>query len=941
MRHGILSRLLACVLAAAGILSPQPFSVNAQSAEDSQQTVKVGVLNNTTYAYQDQDGVWRGIDVECMISIAQKAGFKVEFVDSSDDPDFMANLDNGTYDILADIVQTEERKADYLFTDEAIGSNNSMISVRAEDDRWDYGNVNQISQMSIGVLASYANNADFRSWCTSHALTPRIIEYKNLQEMIPALASGEIDGAVHSTAFDENNKDRFRTIMNFLPESYYYAFRKDDVELKNKVDSALAQILSANADYLISLKNKYEVQFESNILPYSSAEKEYLAAHPVIRLAVVTGDQPYYSKSADGTAAGILPDYYDLVARQMGVKFEYEEYASHEEAVAAVRSGETDAVALFSGGSIAAYQDGIALTDSIATVNNILLTKAGVNTASITSIAVKSRAMDGLRSNIRKLFSDARLVGYANAQECFTAMENGTTDAALMGMPSATWLINQTNSTQYSVIPVSGITSEMCAGVSSDNQILCSILNKSISATKGSFTGIYTRDTLPQNDWRTAISRIPPALTVSIGLLLVLLVIGLAWAMFQLRIRQKERSAVLAAQAETRLQKVQVESMRKNAEDRNQFFANISHDMRTPLNAITGYIRLARKDTVEPEQRAVYLDKAEKSSQLLLDLINDTLTVSKMSSGKMELHPDACRTTDLVEAVVTPVRAAAEKKNITFIVDTSEMKDRWIQADRLNLEKIFLNLLTNAVKYTPEGGHVWFIVRQDPAEQEEIHFTATVRDDGIGVSRDFISHIFEPFVQEKRRGYDSGGTGLGLSIVRQLVHLMGGTVDVQSEMNAGTTFVVRLQFESAHPDTAAVPSSAADDRLKGIRVLLCEDNEFNREIAVSVLSEKDLIVETAEDGQEGVEKFEQSAPGYYQIILMDLRMPVMDGYQAASRIRSLERADAKTVPILAMTADAFDDDVKACLEAGMNGHLAKPIDPEVMFREMRKALYSK
>ena len=895
------------------------------------------MLNNTTYAYQDQDGVWRGIDVECMISIAQKAGFKVEFVDSSNDTDFMANLDNGTYDILADIVQTEDRKENYLFTDEAIGSNNSMISVRATDDRWDYGDVNQISQMTVGVLASYANNANFRSWCTSHALTPKIIEYKNMQEMIPALASGEIDGAVHSTTFDESNKDRFRTIMKFLPESYYYAFRKDDVELKNKVDSALAQILSANSDYLVSLKNKYEVQFESNILPFSSAEKEYLAAHPVIRLAVVSSDQPYYSKSADGTVSGILPDYYDLVAQQMGVKLEYAEYATHEEAVAAVRAGDADVVAMFSGGPIAAYQDSIALTDSITSVNNILLTKAGVNTASIKSIAVKSRAMDALRSNVLKLFPDAELVGYANAQECFAAMENGTTDAALMGMPSATWLINQTNSTQYSVIPVSGIVSELCGGVSSSNQILCSILNKSIAATKGSFTGISTRDTLPQSDWRTTISRIPPALTAGIGLLLVLLVIGLTWALFQLRIRQKERSAVLAAQAETQLQKVQVESMRKNAEDRNQFFANISHDMRTPLNAITGYIRLAQKDTVEPEQRKVYLDKAEKSSRLLLDLINDTLTVSKMSSGKMELHPAACRAMDLVEAVVTPIRAAAEKKNITFTVDVSEMKDCWILADRLNLEKIFLNLLTNAVKYTPEGGHVWYIVRQDPAEQKKLHYTVTVRDNGIGVSKEFLSHIFEPFAQEKRRGYDSVGTGLGLSIVRQLVQLMGGTVEVQSEMNAGTTFVVSLQFEEAHPGAAAPVTASAGD-LKGCRVLLCEDNEFNREIAVSILSEKDLAVETAADGQAGVEKFEKSTPGYYQIILMDLRMPVLDGYQAARRIRSLERADAKTVPILAMTADAFEDDVKACLEAGMNGHVAKPIDPEVLFREMRKAL---
>ena len=907
----------------------------------ARKTVKVGVLNNTTYAAQDENGVWRGLDIECLIAISQKAGFDLEFIDSSNDPDFLGSLDKGTYDIVADVVQTPDRENNYLFTDEAIGNTLSTLAVRSDDDRWDYGNIQQISQMRLGVLSSYASNADFRAWCGKHDATPDITEYENIEQMTAALMNGEIDGEVYTAVYSKADTAKLRAIMKFLPESFYYAFRRDDVALKNQVDDALSQILTGNADYLTSLKNKYEEQFGVNELPFSAAEKEYIAAHPVFTIAVLSGDAPYYETDKSGTDWGILPDYYAMIAENTGFQFQYRAYPSQAEAIAAVKEGEADILWVFSGGMISSQQYELALTYRFSTANSILLTNTGSDLSAISSIAVIERAADSLQTDLEKAFPDVSVQTYETAQQCARSLADRNTSAILIGLPSATWLINQANTSTYSITPMSGAASDLCGAVDSSNQILCSILNKRIESTRDSFAGLVAKDTLPKSDWKTTLSRVPLIWTLLIVCALLLLVLGLAWTLMMLRRRQRERAAVLAAQAETEKQRMQVLAIQKSTEERNRFFANISHDMRTPLNAITNFIRLAQADNLSCEKRAAYLSKAESSSRLLMDLINDTLTVSRLTSGKLQLRPQPCRTGDLVESVVSPIREAAERKRIDFQVDDSRMQDQIILADKLNIEKIYLNLLTNAVRYTPEGGHIWYSIVQDSEQDGQLCYTTTVRDDGIGISPAFMPHLFEPFSQEKRPGYDSVGTGLGLSIVRQLVDLMGGSIEASSEIGKGTAFVVKLRFDKVS-DAASVPDriSPADDAelLRGKKLLLCEDNALNQEIASALLNSRLATVVCADNGSLGVQLFSESMVGEYDAILMDIRMPVMDGIQAAGIIRALDRPDTRTIPIIAMTADAFSDDVQRCLDAGMNAHVAKPVEPAALYSVLAEYL---
>ena len=921
----LLSLALCCLL---GFILPP-----AQAA-DARRTVKVAVLNNTTYADQDANGVWSGMDVEYMINIAQKAGFSVEFVDSGNDPDFLANLDNGTYDIVADVAITPEREKNYLFTDEVMQVSNTL-AVRADDSRWDYGDIDHISEMKIGVLATYANNADFRAWCAKHRIAPQITEYKNIDLMTAALQSGQIDGAVYSAVSGEDYTQNFRTILKFLPESYGFAFRRDDVELKNEVDTAIAQILSVNVDYLANLRNKYETQFKNNILPLSAAEKSYISQHPELTVAVAADDEPFFRKSADGSAAGIIPDYYSLLADWTGLRFRYAVYDSYQAMLDAVRTGQADIVGMYSDGLISAYQDGLSLTDGISSVSCMLLTNPGTDISKIGTIATVTKTAGSLRLGLGRLFPDAHLQQCRNAQACFNAVKDGRAGAAMVGLHTATWLINQTNSTAYSVVPVSGISYELCAAVPEPDQTLCAILNKGIAATRGNFTGITTRDTLPQDSLKTTISRIPPAITITVVCALLALVLVLIWAIAALRRRQRERDAVLAAQAETEREKNAVEEMQRSAEARNSFFANISHDMRTPLNAILGFAALAEKDDVSETDRRAYIAKIRSSGTLLLELINDTLTISKANSGKLELKPKPVRSRELFESIIVPIRQAAAKKDISFTADYSGAVDRTILVDELSIQKILLNLLSNAIKYTPEGGHVSIRLFNDPPESRDPDSVIVVSDDGIGISPAFLPHVFEPFSQEKRRGYESVGTGLGLSIVKQLVDLMGGTIAVQSEEGKGSVFTVRLHFEEAQtPAAPRAALSAAGTDLAGRKVLLCEDNELNREIAVALLADRGIAADPAADGRAGVAKFGASAAGEYAAILMDIRMPVMDGYEATRAIRGLDRPDAVTVPIIAMTADAFEEDIRKCLDAGMNSHIAKPIDPDTLYRTL-------
>ena len=375
---------------------------------------------------------------------------------------------------------------------------------------------------------------------------------------------------------------------------------------------------------------------------------------------------------------------------------------------------------------------------------------------------------------------------------------------------------------------------------------------------------------------------------------------------------------------------------------RGVFLRNMSHDIRTPLNAIIGFAKLAMKSEGNFEQIQDYLNKISVSGDHLLAIVNDVLEVSRIESGQTKLEELPCNIKNIVDEVEVIIQGQTQEKAQTFIVDTSKVKDYYIYCDRLRVKEVLVNLLGNAVKFTPEGGKIELrIIQNEPAPEGYANYEVHVKDNGCGMSPEFMEKMFLPFERE-RTSTVSGiqGTGLGLSIAKQFVDLMGGTIEVTSKEKEGTEVIVRISPRLAQTEkderTENTESEEKDYDFRGKRILVVEDNELNREIVKAVLEETGFEVEEAENGAVAVDKIKTAGALYYDVVLMDIQMPVMDGYMATKKIRSLEDSDLANIPIIALSANAFEEDRKASTDAGMNGHLAKPVNVSELLKMLCK-----
>jgi len=918
-----------------GLFSYGANTIWAGEHPDVKKITKVGVIALKDYAEKDMDGDYSGVNVEYAYKIAQYANLNIEIVMYQSGKAALADLDSGNIDLMCNVVKTPAREEKYLFTDQPVGRLAMCAFVRDNDDRFSFGNSTQLAKMTFGAEQISTVGPLFTKFCSVYGITPQIKTFPGLAQVKAALNAGEIDAGLYGAPEMEG----YRTIQNFAPMPYYFICRKTDTQLKNQVDVAMSTILSEDIIYYDRLVQKYTTaNFATSML--TDEEKAYIAAHPQLVVAVLVDDAPYHSEESDTKHKGIIPAFYAKLAKLTGLRLTYKHCQTNAEAMDAVLKGEADVVGLYANGQFAAATAGLRLTRPYDTVDAVLLTKASTGMSNIHRLAIKERSRKMLETSAKNL-AHIDLVKYETVKACFEALKNKEVDGIICGIPSATWLVNQSPRAAYKITTLDASAIDLCGATAYDNPLLCSILSKAISATSMSFNEIMTDNTLPENNWQTSLAKIPVTWVVALTAVLLCLIFGLVYSLINLRRRQKEKEAISQAEQETKLRKVEVATMMKAIEEKNAFFSNISHDMRTPLNAILGFTRMARKDGISQEEQQACLSKVESSGNLLLELINDTLTISKANSGKLLLRPEPVRISELFDAIIVPIAHAAADKHITFVPDRSKIMDRTILADKLSVKKVFLNLLTNAIKYTPEGGHVWFKLYNETNAQGQIVSVLSVKDDGIGISPEFLPHIFEPFAQERRTGYESQGTGLGLAIVKRFVDLMGGAINIHSEKNKGTEFIVHLIFPLAPEEIKATPKTvtAVDlNILRGKRVLLCEDNKLNQEIATVLLKEKGMTVQCAGNGQQGLDAFAINAPGFFSLILMDVNMPVLDGLSATRQIRAMERADAQTIPIIAMTADAFEEDIERCRKAGMNGHIAKPVSPSALYQTIGKAL---
>ena len=384
----------------------------------------------------------------------------------------------------------------------------------------------------------------------------------------------------------------------------------------------------------------------------------------------------------------------------------------------------------------------------------------------------------------------------------------------------------------------------------------------------------------------------------------------------------------------------EIEAAKKASEAKSTFLSNMSHDLRTPLNAIIGYTVLANREEVSLPETKSYLAKIETAGRQLLETINDVLEMSRIENGKLELEPTRICLESILSQVQDLVTPQMIDKHLNFIHNWAPA-ETWVMCDRNQLSRSLMNMLSNACKFTPEGGSITLAMQQVEKQEDFVTCDFLVRDTGIGMSQEFAERLFTPFERERTSTVSkTQGTGLGMAITKNFVDQMGGTIEVDTRQGEGTAITMRLRFPLADPEKqpAAQAEKDAQTDFSGIRLLLAEDNPINQEIAALLLSHDGFLVDCVNDGQEAVDAVIQAEPGTYAAVLMDIQMPVMNGYTAARSIRSLDDPMRAGIPIIAMTADAFQEDQQEAKDAGMQGHIAKPLELDSMLATIRRVL---
>ena len=908
-RIGFGRRVLLCALLLASALT-------SVRAADEPRTVRVGYYEMANFQeYDKTSGLYRGYSYDYMLAVAQYAGWQYEFVPVTYD-EGLQMLEDGRLDLMNNVAITDELSRQLAYSALPSGSSCTCLVVPQDNTSVAYEDFSSIGSLTVGLDYASSLNSGFVDYCKDNDCMPTLIYYHTASGVAGGLASGEIDACLASSLQDV----AMRTVAKFDTRSYYFATTKGNSDLLQELNTAMNSLKTSDPYFEEKVYAKYHGKSSEEQTVISQEEAAYVADAAPIKVVYDPSWYPISYTDEHGRFCGAMASLLDSVSERTGLRFSYVRKDTAAEALESLRSGEAQVMAGFPYDYTWAQAHNARVTTPFVTLTMFAACRADSETGGAYAVPAGSY--------LRYLSQSLRQEGYsyqeyASTDACLRAVLNGDADFAFLDSYQLEYYRGRSDYRKLSYKVLNGDDYGLSLAVSdtADGRLF-SILEKALSAAGSDQIGNILRQTSLSASSRSIIDtfyanpRAAGLMLMLFGFLAAVVISALVYTHALNRKNLQLKAAVSA---------------------KSEFLSNMSHDMRTPLNGIIGYTELARKTDVSA-QKEDYLRKIQISGEFLLNLINDTLDVSKIESGKFTLKPEPVDTEELLAGIIVPIRQMADAKGIRFAVDTAGMTGGTILADRLNLQKIILNLLSNAVKFTPAGGTVTLTIAALAPQEDGRNALVTVEDTGIGISEEFIGHIFEPFSQERApEGGNTAGTGLGLSIVKSVVELMGGRIEVRSRRGEGTRFDVRLPITHLSGEAARPAEPAADlTLLRGRRALLCEDNEMNREIATAVLQSFGMEVCCAENGRAGADRFAASEPGEYDVVLMDLRMPVLDGFGAARAIRALPRADASTVPILAMSADAYEEDLRKCREAGMNGHIAKPVDTKRLFAELVK-----
>ena len=1072
-----LTRKSACVMLSLLLLLSAVLPVKAAAETASAKVVRVGSFEDT-FNYVNEKGARKGYGYELLETLSGYTGWQFEYV-TCDWSDCFEKLKNGEIDIIGGISYTEDRTQEMLFSDEPMGVEKYYLYAdlsRADISASDFKTLNG---KKIGVLMGTEPEVMLAEWEEKYGLKTEHVNISNNEDVKQKLANHEIDCFV---SLEESfwAERGISTITRVGESGIYYAINKNRPDIKEELDDAMRALDEAVPFYTADLYKRYFSMDYTPIL--TGEEKAWLRKHGAIRMGFLASDSGVSTfDPATGEFTGVITDYIQFAADCLGnqkLEFQLVGYDSKEAELDALKSGEIDMIFHFDQSPNLAEEYHFACTNTTWTSNLMAVTnKQHFNENNVNRIAVPQNKLS-LKKYLAFYYPQWEIVDCDTQEDAARLVKDGQADCFVTGISSENKYSKKYSF--YSVPLVNPVRS--CFAVNSGNRSLLSILNKTIKAMpvnmlagalamyKSSARKVTLRDFIKDNFFKVMLIS---SIAVAVVLLTILMLLQKA---------RKAEAAARKAASDTQELNAKLQVAVEKAETANRakstFLSNMSHDIRTPMNAIIGFTTLALSNIDDTDRVKDYLAKTLASSNHLLSLINDVLDMSRIESGKIHLEEVEVNLSDVLHDLKTIVSGQIYAKQLELYMDVMDVTDEDVYCDKTRLNQILLNLLSNAIKFTPAGGTVSVRVRQLAGKVRGCgQYEFRIKDNGIGMSQEFAQKIFEPFERERTSTVSRiQGTGLGMAITKNIVDMMGGTIEVQTAQGKGTEFTVcvpmraqteqrpvekiteleglkalvvdddfntcdsvtkmlvkvgmraewtlsgkeavlrarqsiemsdayhayiidwRLpdmngievtrQIRSLHDDTPIIILTAYDGsdiemeakaagvtafcskpmfmsdlretlmsaigqaqtdaaqellpkkntNFKGRHILLVEDNELNREIAQEILCEYGFRVDTAENGAVAVEKVSTAAPGSYDLVLMDVQMPVMDGYTATRQIRALGDPALAKIPILAMTANAFDEDRRNALESGMTGFLSKPIVIGDLVQELRKIL---
>ena len=930
-----------CAVLCLLLLLPALFPVKAAAETVPAKVVRVGLFGDT-FNYVNEKGIRKGYGYELLQTLSGYTGWQLEYV-TCDWSDCFEKLKNGEIDIMGDISYTEDRTEEMLFSDEPMGVEKYYLYAdlsRADISASDFKTLNG---KKIGVPMGTEPEVMLTEWEEKYDLKTQHVNISNNEDVKQKLANHEIDCFV---SLEESfwADLGISTITCVGSSDIYYAINKDRADIKKELDNAMRALEDANPFYTADLYKRYFSMDYTPIL--TGEEKAWLKEHGVIRMGFLTGDSGVSTcDPATGKITGTITDYIQFAADCLGnqeLEFQLVGYDSNEAELDALKSGEIDMIFHFDQNPNLAEEYRVACTNTTWTSNMMAVTnKQHFNENQANRVAVPQDKLS-LTRYLAVYYPQWEIVDCATQEDAARLVKDGQADCFVTGVSSQE---NYSKKYDFYSVPLPN-PARSCFAVNSGNRHLLSILNKTIKAMP---TNMLTGSLAM---YKSASRKVTLSEFIKDNFFMVLLVSSIFVAVILLailKLLQKARKAEAAARKaanDTQELNAKLQIAAENAESANRakstFLFNMSHDIRTPMNAIIGYADLASRHSDDPEKLKKYMENIQVCGQNLLMLLNNVLDLARIENDKTEMEYSVSDVEKDFRNCIAMFRNQADSKNQTLTV-TTHLLHPYVYTDVPHLTEVCTNLVSNAVKYTGNGGTICCDVAQKPGEKEGWCDTVvTVADDGIGMSQEFQKHIFEPFERERTSTVSKvEGSGIGMGIVKKLVGLMGGTVEVESKIGVGSTFTVTIPCRIASKDeTQAKREVNPSDQkcLCGTRILLTEDNDLNAEIATELLQEEGCTVDRAKDGVECVDMLEKAANGTYQIILMDVQMPVMNGYDAAKKIRRMDDPQKANIPIVAMTANAFSEDKQVALDAGMNDHIAKPIDMSVLVPTLRKYL---